>query len=236
MSQPSLATAPRLVLFDIDGTLVLGNRRLRGWFGEALIEVFGRAGDIDGHSFAGKIDPQIVTELLTDAGVPRERIEVGIPRVQTAYVDRLRRGLSCADLRLLPHVREVLDRLQARGDLALGLLTGNWEQVARVKLECFDLNRYFPFGAFSDGQRRRSDLPPIALDRARQTLGQAVSSSEVLIVGDSPLDIDCAHRNGIRAVAVATGYTDRVALEQAGADWALDDLGQIHEVHKVFGS
>lgn len=227
-------TTLRLLLFDVDGTLVLGDRANRRWFEDALIEVFGSAGDIDGHSFSGKIDPQIVTELVSGAGVAAPVIEEGIPRVREAYLRRLRENLRPEHLRLLPNVLEVLERLDARQEVAMGLLTGNWEAGARTKLDCFDLNRFFPFGAFSDGQRVRGDLPPIALKRAAEVTGRAFSAEETLIIGDSALDIECAREHGMRCLAVATGYTDMDALEAANADWVIPTLADAHLIDPVF--
>jgi len=224
----------RLVLFDVDGTLVLGDRGNRRWFGDALLEVFGAAGDIDGHSFSGKIDPQIVIELLTGAGLAASAIEAGIPRVKEAYLSRLEENLRPDDLRLLPHVVELLERLHDRQEVAIGLLTGNWEVGARIKLSCFDLNRFFPFGAFSDGQRSRGDLPPVALKRAAEATGQRFAAADSLIIGDSILDVQCAQQHGMKCLAVATGYTDLAELEAASPDWALQDLGDIHHVDPVF--
>ncbi len=225
---------PRLLLFDIDGTLLLGSRRLRRWFGESLAEVFGCTGDIDGHSFSGKIDPQIVTELLSGAGVSADSIAAGLPAVRAAYIDRLEQRLEAVDLRLLPHVHGVLEALSNCEDVTLGLLTGNWEGVARVKLDRLDLNRFFPFGAFSDGHHHRRQLPPQALVRAAEWTGAEILPSETLIIGDSVLDVDCAHHSAIRAVAVATGYTSREDLEAAGADWTIDSLIEIDRVHPFF--
>lgn len=227
-------TTLRLLLFDVDGTLVLGNRSNRRWFGEALIEVFGSAGDIDGHSFSGKIDPQIVTELLTGAGVGLADIDAGIPKVREAYLSRLRKNLEPRHLRLLPSVRELLDRLESRHEVTMGLLTGNWEDGARIKLACFDLNRFFPFGAFSDGQRVRGDLPPMALERATQYSGQRFAASETLIIGDSVLDVECAQQHGMKSLAVATGYTEFADLEAANPDWVIPDLGDAHRIDPVF--
>jgi len=230
-----MVTSPlRLILFDIDGTLVLGRGGLRGWFGEALVEVFGASGDLDGYDFAGKIDPQIVTDLLAGAGVPTAQIEAGLPHVKAAYLNRLQTRLTADHLELLPHVREVLERLQQRGEVTLGLLTGNWELGARTKLACHDLNRFFRFGAFGDGQRHRSDLPPLALERAAAVAGERFSVAQTLIVGDSPLDVECARLHGIRSAAVATGRVPRAALELAGADWVVSNLGEIHKIHPVF--
>lgn len=224
----------RLLLFDVDGTLVLGNRGNRRWFAEALIEVFGSAGDIDGHSFSGKIDPQIVTELLTGAGMGLAEIESGLPRVKEAYLSRLQKNLKPEHLRLLPNVLELLERLRTRREVILGLLTGNWEAGARIKLECFDLNRYFPFGAFSDGQRCRGDLPPVALQRAAAATGRQFAAAETLIIGDSVLDIECAQQYGMKSLAVATGYTELAALAAAGPDWVVASLNDAHRVDPVF--
>jgi len=227
-------SAVQLVLFDVDGTLVLGKRGMRRWFGEALVEVFGAAGDIDGHSFSGKIDPQIVNELLTGAGIAIPDIDAGLAKVKRAYLSRLQENLRPEDLRLLPHVVDLLERLQARQEVAMGLLTGNWEAGARTKLACFDLNRFFPFGAFGDGQHRRGDLPPLALRRAAEVTGSQFAASETLIIGDSVLDVECAQQHGMRSLAVATGYTDMADLEAAGPDWTLQDLGDIHLIDPIF--
>ena len=227
-------TPIRLVLFDVDGTLVLGTRRMRAWFEAALTEVFGQAGDIDGHSFSGKIDPQIVSELLGDAGLSQDEIEAGLPAAKEAYLTRLKSNIRPDDLQLLPHVVETLDLLEQRDDVAMGLLTGNWEAGARTKLGCHDLNRFFPFGAFSDGQRRRRDLPPIALERAAETTGEHFEPAETLIIGDSVLDVECAHQNGMQCLAVATGYTSARELESADPDWVIGDLGEAAKVHTVF--
>lgn len=230
-----MVTSPlRLILFDIDGTLVLGRGSLRAWFGEALLEVFGESGDLDGYDFSGKIDPQIVSELLAGAGVSTSEIQAGLPRVKQAYLHRLQNRLTAEYLELLPHVREVLERLHSRGEVTLGLLTGNWELGARAKLACHDLNRFFRFGAFGDGQQRRRDLPPLALQRAAAVTGERILAAQTLIVGDSPLDVECARLHGIRSAAVATGRVPRERLESTHADWVVSDLGEIHEIHPVF--
>lgn len=224
----------RLVLFDVDGTLVLGTRRMRGWFESALVEVYGQAGDIDGHSFSGKIDPQIVSELLSAAGLSLDEIEAGLPAAKEAYLGRLQKKLRPDHLRLLPHVVDTLSRLQQRRDVALGLLTGNWETGARTKLACFDLNRFFAFGAFSDGLRSRLDLPPVALDRASAVTGEQFAPIETLIVGDSVLDVECAKQSGMQCLAVATGYTSASELERAEPDWVVGDLGEAPDLHPLF--
>ena len=226
---------PRLILFDIDGTLLKGGHRLRQWFGESLESVYGQAGDIDGHSFSGKTDPQIVTELMRGAGLPEDRILGLLPDLQEVYLRRMREELSAEDMTLLPDVVPVLTRLQESSEVTLGLLTGNWEGGARSKLACFDLNRFFPFGAFGDDRADRIDLPPVALERASQGRGRSFASPETLIVGDSPLDVACARAHGIKVATVATGYTSLEQLQATGADWVLAGLGEAGPIHPVFG-
>jgi phosphoglycolate phosphatase len=126
----------------------------------------------------------------------------------------------------------VLQRLALRPDVELALLTGNWEAGARTKLARFDLNRFFPIGAFGgDGAGfHRSELPPIALARAAERRGSAVAAGEALIIGDSLQDVACARAHGIKVLAVTTGRTPAAALAAAGADWVVPELGAAEEL------
>ena len=226
----------RLILFDIDGTLLLGGPRLRRWFGQSLQTVYGLAGDIDGHSFSGKTDPQIVTELMLGAGLSEDEVFGLLPDLKAVYLGRMREELTAEDMTLLPEVVSVLSRLEEEPDVTLGLLTGNWEAGARSKLACFDLNRFFPFGAFGDDREDRTDLPPVALERASEQGAYPFSAEETLIVGDSPRDVTCARAHGIKVAAVATGYTPMERLRATGADWVLGGLDEAAEIHPMFES
>ncbi len=223
----------RLALFDIDGTLIRGGPALRLWFEQSLLDVFGRSGGLDGYDFSGKTDPQIVTELMLGAGFERDEIEKTLADFRDVYLERLERNLDVEDLELLPEVTEVLEKLQASG-VALGLLTGNWEDGARIKLSCFDLNRFFAFGAFGDNHLDRMGLPPVALENAAAALGRQFTAEETLIIGDTRLDVECAQLHGIRSVAVATGWADRADLESCGATWVLSDLGEAEIIDGLF--
>ncbi len=216
----------KLVLFDIDSTLLSCGPQVRPLFATALVEVFGTAGAVDDYDFAGRTDPGIVLDLLTEAGVPDAVVRAGLPRMRELYTGRLDRALDRAGMRLLPGVVEILDRLASREDVVLALLTGNWEPGGRAKLSRFDLNGYFPFGAFGCDGADRSDLPPVALARAELARGRRFRPEEVLIVGDSVHDVSCAHANGIPCLAVATGRTPAETLQAAGADWVIGDLRQ----------
>ncbi len=196
----------------------------RELFEAALIEVFGTAGEIDRYSFAGRTDPQIVIDLMTGAGFSPDEVAAGLPRMRDLYLPRLARALDRQRMRLLPGVEDVLERLAARAEVTLALVTGNWEGGARTKLGRFDLNRYFPFGAFGSDGVHRSELPPIALARAAERLGRPFAPAEALVIGDSIHDISCAHDHGIPVLAVATGRTPAAELAAAGADWVVPDL------------
>jgi phosphoglycolate phosphatase-like HAD superfamily hydrolase len=225
----------RLALFDIDGTLIRGGPALRKWFEQSLMDVFGRSGGLDTYDFSGKTDPQIVTELMLGAGLERDDIEASLADFREVYLERLGKNLDAETLKLLPEVVEVLERLQGSG-VELGLLTGNWERGARIKLSCFDLNRFFDFGAFGDGHFDRMGLPPVALENAAAANGKQFTVDETLILGDTRLDVECAQLHGIRSVAIATGWADRSDLESCGATWVLSDLGEAESIEGLFAA
>jgi phosphoglycolate phosphatase-like HAD superfamily hydrolase len=137
---------------------------------------------------------------------------------------------------LLPGVVDLLERLAARQDVALGLLTGNWQRGARCKLGRFDLNRFFPFGAFGEDGVQRHELPPVALERAARHAGRVFAAGEVLIVGDSTEDVACARAHDVPCLAVATGWTPAERLRGAGARWVVDDLPAAAQVFADFAA
>lgn len=216
----------RLVLFDIDGTLLTCGPRIRTLFSEALERVFGVRVALDGHDFSGKTDDQITVELLSAAAVPEVEVERGLAELREVWAEQLG-GLGADEIRLLPAVREALDRLHDGGERTVGLLTGNWQSAARVKLGRLGLERDFPFGAFGDGHRHRNLLPPVALERAAAFAGRRFEPDETLIVGDSPRDVACAHAHGIAVAAVATGRFSEEELAATGADWVIPDLAAL---------
>lgn len=217
----------RLVLFDIDGTLVRCGRQVGPMFLDAVHAVFGTRGDWRNYSFSGKTDGQIVVELLEAEGHERRSILPQLPEVQRIYLERVETELNPERMKLLPGVRRLLEELRREPDIHLGLVTGNWERGARAKLAPFGLNEFFTLGAFGEDGVAREDLPPAAIARARVEFSREFSPEEVLVVGDTPNDVYCAHAHGIQCLAVTTGFVSPASLEKAGADWIVNSLEQL---------
>jgi phosphoglycolate phosphatase len=216
--------SPRLVLFDIDGTLLSASGASARALEAALVETLGTVGATSGFEYSGKTDPQIVRELLQGAGVADAEIVARLPLVLRRYQARLRDSLRPEHVRAKPGVGALLDALAGTEGVSLGLLTGNLEPCARLKLAPLGANRFFPFGAFASDHEDRYRLLPVALERARSATGIAFQGGDVVIVGDSIHDVLCGRAWGARAVAVATGKTAAERLAEVGADVVLADF------------
>ncbi len=220
----------KLILFDVDGTLLSTQGAASRVFREALIEVYGTAGPIDSYPFHGRTDPEIARALLTHAGVDEEEIDRGFERLWKAYLRGLRSALAKEDhqTRLMPGVVPLLDALELQRDVALlGLLTGNIIEGARVKLASCGLEGRFAFGAYGSDHERRDRLPAIAVERALSHSGVTFAGTDVVIVGDTPFDVACGQPIGARAVAVATGRHSESELDEAGADVVLSSFADL---------
>ena len=139
----------RLILFDVDGTLIRSGSQVGPLLAEALGEIYGLTGGLrlDGFDFSGKTDQQIVLELLELAGLERAVAAAGLARVRDAYLGRLERRLDAARMVVLPGIEELLVELHGHPEVILGLVTGNWRRGAEIKLSRLGLDRFFPFGA-----------------------------------------------------------------------------------------
>lgn len=225
------STPSRLVLFDIDGTLVHCGPTPRRVFRQALIETFGTAGPIDGWIFDGKTDPLIIRELMDEAGV--EWNEGQIDSALKLYVEALARELPAEPCKkVLPGVRQLLEALVERGAL-LGLLTGNIRDGARAKLGSVGLWDYFPFGGFADDSHLRSEIATAAVRRAGEFAGREFIGKEIVIIGDTPHDMECGRHIRARAVGVATGRSTVDELMATGAESAVDDFSDIENAIRL---
>ena len=217
----------RLVLFDIDGTLLTTDGAPRRAFHRAMLEVYGTAGPIATHRFDGKTDPQIARELLELAGLPSARIDRGLTLLWVAYLRELSNEFAHPGHRttVLPGIFDLLTALEQRNDdVVLGLLTGNIAQGAALKLESAGIRTHFRVGAFGSDHERRDHLPPVAVERARDLTGRTFERRDIVIIGDTPSDVTCGRALGVRAIAVATGRHDASELRDAGADAVFLDL------------
>jgi phosphoglycolate phosphatase-like HAD superfamily hydrolase len=198
----------KLVLFDIDGTILLTDGAGKRAIHRALLDVFGSTGPAD-HRFDGKTDPQIVRELMRIAGHADDKIDAEMASLFARYVDYLQEELRAGadDVRVMPGVVELLDALDARHDATLGLLTGNLIEGARAKLVAagIDPDR-FSIGAYGSDHETRAELPAVAQQRARDELGLIVEGRDVVVIGDTPADLSCGLAIGARAIGVATGH------------------------------
>lgn len=217
----------KLVLFDIDGTLVVtAHAGVRG-MNAAFARLYGRAGALDTVSIAGRTDRAIVTDAFRTLGI--EPTDEDVMRLRDGYLSDLRSELDTpapGEKRILPGVEALITALDARDDVTVGLLTGNFAGGAEIKLSHFDLWRRFAFGAFGDDHLERRALVPVAV-RACEAHGVSVAPADVVIIGDTPLDVDCARAHGARAVAVATGPYRRDALQDAGAHLVVETLDEL---------
>ena len=217
----------RLFLFDIDGTLLSAGGAPRRAFRCALIEHFGTEGDAANDDFSGKTDPQIVYDLMRGAGFQDDHIDARIAEVFAHYLEGLERELELETRhRLYPGVAEMVPALAADERIVLGLVTGNVETGARLKLTHFGLWDAFQVGAFGSDDRVRDCLPPIAIRRAQALTGKRFEGREVVVIGDTPADIRCARAVGATAVAVATGTSSRATLDGCRPDFLIGSLAE----------
>jgi phosphoglycolate phosphatase len=194
-----------LVLFDIDGTLILSGRAGVRGMNRSFERLFAIPGALDQVDLAGRTDRAIVIEALKRTGQPVT--EESIAQVRAEYFDDLRDALNEPTPHpagVLPGVTELLDQL-AKEDVAVGLLTGNFEAAAEIKLGHYGLWDRFRFGAYGDHHVDRRNLVSIAVEAAVKAGHSRFEADRIVVIGDTPLDVDCAHAYGARAIAVATG-------------------------------
>jgi phosphoglycolate phosphatase-like HAD superfamily hydrolase len=205
----------RLVLFDIDGTLLSSEGLGKASMQRALEEVFGSPGN-PSYRYDGKTDKQIVRDVMRLEGHSDEHIDARMERLILLYLEGLRTGAKSGrfNVRPLEGVMEVLDALEAREDVVLGLLTGNVEPGAKVKLAAAGINPdRFRVNAFGSDHEHRPQLPAIAQRRASETLGLDIAGERMVVIGDTPADIECGRSLGARSIGVASGHYTVEQLE-----------------------
>lgn len=210
----------KLVLFDIDHTLVDPGGIGRYSVTRAFSELFSVKDAFSGIKMAGRTDIQIVKEALSV-----HRISSGngiILMILNRYLEILERQTD--KIRIKPGVAGLLGHLESTEGFYPGLLTGNISQGARIKLAALNLNRHFPFGAFGDDHEDRNELLPIAVDKFRMMTGMDVAFRDCIVIGDTPHDVQCATAWGAISIAVSTGPYSYESLMETEADYVVSDL------------
>jgi phosphoglycolate phosphatase len=215
----------KLILFDIDGTLMDSGGAGTKSMNLAFEEFFSVRDGFKGITMAGKTDIQIMKEGLGNFGLKEEDGSIGL--LTGSYIRHLRREIETPRKHLKPRIRESVELLSGMDDIFLGLLTGNIEEGARIKLGAFGLNGYFPFGAFGNDDEDRNKLLPVAVERFRDLHKQDVEYRDCIVIGDTPRDVECAKIYGAYAVAVATGPYRYDSLVASGADLVLRDMSEM---------
>jgi len=232
---PHLATlnpSMHICLLDIDGTLVLTGGAGQTAFADTLAADFGIPEILTKVAFAGRSDRAIVADLFRDHGV--EPSDENWQRFCVGYLGRLDDALVRHRGHVLPGVGELLEALAARGDVAIGLLTGNVREGARRKLSHYQLWHWFPFGGFGDDHAERCDIAAAALAAAKLHLNGSAAQGEIVVIGDTHHDVNCGRSIGARCVAVATGHTPVDELHAAKPDVLVDTLETLAPIMALF--
>jgi phosphoglycolate phosphatase-like HAD superfamily hydrolase len=224
----------RLLLFDIDGTLIRSNRAGRAAVVFALERLFGTAGPIDGYDMAGKTDPIIIHDLLSAAGFGPADIEARLADIYELMAEGGRQLFAERGVTPCPGVIDLLEALAGHADIVLGLLTGNVAQTAPLKLAAAGIEpSLFRAGAYGSDASDRNVLPALAMERASALTGYRFAGFNTTVIGDTPADIACARAGGATAVAVASGRHTTAMLAEHRPDYVLPDLCDTTKVLQI---
>ncbi len=226
----------RLILFDIDCTLIdahgAGGRAIL----QAVSEVYGVGGALDGYTFHGRTDPLIVRDLAVRWGAGRAGdgvIEARVDACLRRYVELLEAEVAEGHIEVLPGVRELVTALAADRRVLVGLLTGNVEAGARIKLAPTGLSSLFKVAAYGSDSAHRPDLPAVAVRRAEALSGRRFRGKDIVVIGDTPADITCGADLGVTAFAVATGRHTVEQLAAFAPDHVVPDLADWRVVYET---
>lgn len=228
----------RLLLFDIDGTLIRSRGAGRLAMVAALEELFGTAGPADNYRMDGKTDPRIILDLLTAAGMPQADVEKMLPAVYLLMAEKARTIFPGQDITACTGVLDLLAALRQREDVVLGLLTGNISQTAPLKLAAAGIDpAQFCVGAYGSDHMDRNQLPAVGMRRACDLTGYRFTGENTIVIGDTPADILCARAGEATAVAVASGWHSAATLAQYHPDHLFESLADTAVVlQTLFGN
>ncbi len=197
---------------------------------KACMDTFGTCGVMNQVNFQGKTDPLILYESLVPSGVEKKEIDARLGVFKERYFANLERYIREVETVLLPGVTALLEQLEGRDGLLVGLLTGNFMEGARIKLSVFGLMKYFPFGVFGDDTHIRNEMPGIARKKIKDLYDADVDFGRMAVIGDTIYDIECGKKSGAVTIAVGTGWTDETELLAKKPDYFFRDLSNSKEV------
>jgi phosphoglycolate phosphatase len=231
--------SPKLLLFDIDGTILKVDEGLSK---SVFLKVFSKLYDIDirdsdiDFDFSGLTDLNIIYQISARVGLEFSKVQDKIETLWLLLLDEFKKCCRRNNIHIFQGVVPFIEQLSERKDVLLGLLTGNFRQCAFYKLNLIGLDEYFPIGAFGDESIERSDLHRLAIQRANEFAGKELfSSANTFVLGDSVQDIVSAKKNGIKVIAVATGRADKTKLLRFQPDLVVDSFFQNNEILKFIG-
>jgi phosphoglycolate phosphatase-like HAD superfamily hydrolase len=222
----------KLVLFDIDHTLVVGTKAHGQAFSYAYKVIYGVEANQD-KVFHGWTDIQIIKEVVGQRGIPNEEIEKKIPRCLEVMANEYKKLIANEEIIVLPGVRELLVAL-TEGQVLIGLVTGNLKDIAQAKLSKVNLWHFFSLGGFGSENEERNKLAKLAIERARKDYKFPITG-EVFLVGDAPPDIEAGKSIGAKTIGVATSAYSLEQLKASGADYVLDNLTDANGILKIIG-
>ena len=221
----------KLLLFDIDGTLIRSNGAGRLTLAYALEKLFGTVGPLESYNMSGKTDPRIITDLLMAAGISAKEISKSLPAIYELMAEKgqdifIEKGMAAC-----VGVPELLAQLNEQEDVLLGLLTGNAQLTAPLKLAAAGIDPLqFKVGAYGSDAMDRNELPAIGMSRAKQLTGGQFDGNNTIIIGDTPADILCARAGKATAVAVASGWHAATTLAEYRPDYLFESFSNTDRV------
>lgn len=217
-----------IILFDIDGTLLSSAGAGKTALEKGMASKFGIGHIVDGLSLSGRTDKGILHDLLRLHGIPYS--QESYQKMLQAYLEFLPECLNTGQGKILPGISDILAALKKREDCAVGLLTGNLRKGAKIKLGHFGIDQHFEFGGFGDHHLGRDDVAREALQEIQTKFGKDYPTHKIWVLGDTPLDIQCARAIGAKVLAVATGWHRSDELESYKPDLLFQDLTSTSQV------
>ncbi len=224
-------TDKKLVLFDIDGTLIYPGKGARIALKKSIYKNFGINVKVTYNNTAGKTDRWIVQDVLKEAGIEQNLIKNKMSDISADYLIFIKEEYNKNnDAKVFPGVKEILEELNRMENIYLGLITGNIEQGARIKLSPFDINKYFPFGAFGSDAIYREELVDIAVERAEQLYNNSFFGKNIVIIGDTVNDVLCGRKVGAKSIAIVNHSEFIEDIKKANPDFLFTGFKNVNKV------